>query len=254
VNYQDTLNLRVGSRNSRYRYAVRLVTTMGAAPAFSNYAMISPLFDLALPPTEIQVKQRETETEITWTAPRANENGTTPANVAAYNLYRRTGEPNGAFVRINPEPLRTTRFIDRNFQFGAKYEYVVRALSLPVGSAILSSAIESDMSAPLAYTPKDTFPPAAPTPVTIASIGGIVSLYWPFGSEPDLAGYNIYRAEDENTPPEKWIKLNPQLHKTASFRDDKVQIGKQYFYRIAAVDAYNNESERSAVVSEIVNP
>ena len=107
---------------------------------------------------------------------------------------------------------------------------------------------------PLAHTPKDTFPPVAPGPVTIASIGGIVSLFWPLNQETDIAGYNLYRAEQENTPPEKWIKLNPQLHRTASFRDDRVQVGKQYFYQITAVDIYGNESARSATVSETVNP
>ena len=65
---------------------------------------------------------------------------------------------------------------------------------------------------------------------------------------------HIYRADDEDAPPDKWIKLNPQLHKTASFRDERVQVGKKYFYQITAVDAYGNESARSETVSETVAP
>jgi fibronectin type 3 domain-containing protein len=80
----------------------------------------------------------------------------------------------------------------------------------------------------------------------------MVSLFWPLSAEPDVVGYNVYRAEDENVPPEKWVKLNPELHKTASFRDDKVEVGKKYFYQITAVDAYSNESARSETVSETV--
>ncbi len=254
ITYPDSLNLSNGARNSRYRYAVQLVSDGGAAADFSNYATITPLFNLALPPAGLQAKQRETEVEIAWSAPASNEDGTAPANIAGYNIYRRAGESKDPFVKLNAEPLRETRLIDRNFQFGAKYEYVVRALSLLPGNASLTSAIESNESAILSYTPKDTFPPAAPAPITIASIGGIVSLYWPLNPEPDVAGYNIYRAEDEKTPPDKWIKLNPQLHKTASFRDDKVQVGKQYFYQVAAVDNYGNESARSAAASEVVAP
>jgi hypothetical protein len=253
ITYPDPLNLKNGLRNSRYRYAVRLVTSMGATADFSNYALITPLFELALPPVRLQANQRETETEITWSAPTANENGTSPANVTAYNIYRRVDGSNDPLTRLNTEPLLETRFVDRNFQFGAKYEYVVRALSLLPGDPSLNNAIESDTSS-LVYTPKDTFPPAEPTPITIASIAGIVSLYWPLNSEPDVVGYNIYRAEDEKAPPDKWIKLNPQLHKTASFRDDKVQVGKQYFYQVSAVDASSNESSRSAIVSELVAP
>ncbi|MGH9846770.1 MAG: hypothetical protein ACREEM_49355, partial [Blastocatellia bacterium] len=122
ITYTDALDLKTASRDVRYRYAVRLINTSGTAADFSNYAVIEPLFDLALPPAGLQAKQREKEIEITWTAPAANENGATPANVAAYNLYR-----NG--VRINPEPLTGLRFVERDFQFGATYEYNVRALS-----------------------------------------------------------------------------------------------------------------------------
>ncbi len=247
ITFSDALDLKTTSRDVRYRYAVRLINTSGTAADFSNYAVIEPLFDLALPPAGLQTRQREKEIEITWTAPTANENGASPANVAAYNLYR-------AGIRINPEPLTEPRFIDRDFQFGATYEYAVRALSYLPNNASLASAIESNPSESLTYSPKDAFPPAAPTSLTIASINSTVSLFWPLNAEPDVAGYNIYRAEDEKTPPDKWIRLNPQLHKTASFRDDRVEVGKLYFYQITAVDVYGNESARSITVSEVVSP
>jgi len=251
ITYRDPLDLKTAARNRRYRYAIRLVNAAGQAADFSNYATAEPLLDLSLPPTDLKATQREKEIELSWAPPAANESGTSPANVAGYNLYRRTGE---SVVRLNAEPLQQPRFIDRNFAFGAEYQYTVRALSLLPGNAAVSAAIESNESAPLAHTPKDTFPPAAPGPVTIASIGGIVSLFWPLNQETDVAGYNLYRAEDETTPPDRWITLTPQLHKTASFRDDRVQVGKQYFYQITAVDIYGNESARSATVSETVNP
>src|SRR5262249_56632036 len=122
------------------------------------------------------------------------------------------------------------------------------------GSASLSDVIESDASRPFNHTPKDTFPPAPPKPITIASINSIVSVFWPLSAEPDVVGYNIYRTEDENAPPEKWVKLNSDLYKTASFRDDHVQVGKKYFYQITAVDASGNESARSETASETVAP
>lgn len=249
--YRDSLDLKTTARNQRYRYAIRLVNEAGQAADFSNYANATPLLDLSVPPADIKATQREKEIELNWAPPAINESGTTPANVAGYNLYRRIGD---TVVKLNAEPLEQPRFIDRTFTFGATYQYTVRALSLLPGSTSLNAAIESNESLPLAHTPKDTFPPIAPGPVTIASIGGIVSLFWPLNQETDIAGYNLYRAEEENTSPEKWIKLNPQLHKTASFRDDRVQVGKQYFYQITAIDIYGNESVRSVTVSETVNP
>jgi hypothetical protein len=249
VVYNDTLNMKGEVENRRYRYAVRMFNTAGQAYDFSNYATIEPLLNLAQPPAKLEAKQAETQIEITWDPPEGNMNETSPANVAGYNIYRRQG---GAFSKINAEPLREPRFFDRNFQFGANYQYVVRSLSFKPGSASLSESIESDDSPTFDHTPKDTFPPAPPKPLTIASINSMVSLFWPLSAEPDVVGYNVYRADDENAPPEKWVKLNPELHKTASFRDDKVQVGKKYFYQITAVDAYGNESARSETVSETV--
>jgi hypothetical protein len=251
VVYHDALNVKGELQNKRYCYAVRMFNTAGQAYDFSNYARIEPLLNLAQPPAKLAAKQAETKIEISWDPPEGNMNETSPANVAGYNIYRRQG---GSFNKINAEPLREPCFVDRNFQFGGDYQYVVRSLSFKPGSASLSESIESEDSPPLDYTPKDTFPPAPPKPVTIASINSLVSLFWPLSAEPDVVGYNVYRAEDENVPPEKWVKLNPELHKTASFRDDKVQVRKQYFYQITAVDAYGNESARSETVSETVAP
>jgi hypothetical protein len=251
VVHNDPLNLKSELQGKRYRYAVRVFDASGRGGRFSNWAMIEPLLNLALPPAGLEAKQVEKQIELTWEAPAGNMNETSPANIAGYNVYRRQG---GAFNKINDEPLREPHFIDRDFQFGADYQYVVRSLSFKPGSASLSEAVESDDSKPLNHTPKDTFPPPPPTPITIASINRIVSLFWPLSAEPDVLGYNIYRAEEEGAPPEKWVKINPELHKTASFRDDHVQEGKKYFYQITAVDASGNESERSEVVSEKVAP
>jgi hypothetical protein len=251
VVYNDALDMRSELRNKRYRYAVRMFNASGQPADFSNYAIIEPLFNLSLPPDGLKAKQFETRIEITWDRPTGNMNETSPANVAGYNIYRRQGD---SVNRINPEPLREARFIDRNFQFGANYQYIVRSLSFTPGKADLNEAIESNDSPPLNYTPKDTFPPTPPKPVTIASINSMVSLFWPLNAEPDVVGYNVYRAEDENAPAEKWIKLNPELHKTASFRDERVQVGKKYSYQITAIDAYGNESARSETVSETVAP
>ncbi len=251
ITWEDHLEVKSEQRNSRYRYAVRMFNTAGQPADFSNYAMITPLFNLSLPPTALKAKQSETQIEITWDAPAENVNETSPANVAGYNIYRRQGE---SVFRINTEPLREPRFIDRNFQFGANYQYTARSLSFTPGKASLSEAIESNESDPLEYMPKDTFAPAPPNPVTIASINSMVSLFWPLSAEPDVVGYNIYRSQDENAQPEKWIKLNPELYKTASFRDERVQVSMKYFYRITAIDTYGNESARSETVSETVAP
>ncbi|MBI1762523.1 MAG: hypothetical protein HYR56_13905 [Acidobacteria bacterium] len=254
ITHQDPLDLRQQPKGLRYRYAVRLFNQAGRGADFSNYATITPLTELASAPPHPSFTLTQTELVITWSPPETNENGTRPANIAGYNLYRKTG---ANVTKLNAQPLKDTRYVDKAFQFGVTYEYFVRSLSaqLPAPSNTkLNETIEGNASETLVVTPKDTFAPTAPASITIASINGQVSLFWPSNPEADLAGYNIYRAEDEAAPTDKWIKLNARLHTPTTFRDDRVQVGKRYFYQITAVDTANNESSRSATVSETVNP
>jgi hypothetical protein len=251
ITFQDTLDLKSLSGPMRYRYAVRPVNQAGRPAGFSDYALVTPLAEIAEPPTNLRPQLSQTELEIVWSPPAANESGRGPANLVGYHVYRRAGE---SVVRLNAQPVREPRFVDRTFQFGTPYEYTVRSLSLPAPGAPLAEAIESNESAAMALTPQDTFPPSVPTSITIASINGIVSLFWPANPEPDVAGYNIYRSEDEQAPPAAWVKLNARLHTPTTFRDERVQVGKQYFYQLTSVDTAGNESPRSETKSEVVNP
>ncbi len=251
ITYQDVLDLKSLPGQLRYRYAARIINRAGQPGSFSNYALITPLVELATPPTRLNYRLSQTELEVSWSPPEANENGRRPANIAGYNIYRRKADE---VVKLNTQPVQEARFVDRSFQFGTSYEYFVRSLSLPTPGASITEAIESNDSVTLSITPQDSFPPSAPSSITIASVAGIVSLFWPANPEPDVAGYNIYRSEDPSWPPQQWIKLNTQLHTSTTFRDERVQIGKQYFYQLTAVDSSGNESPRSETKSEIVNP
>jgi len=250
ITYSDEINLKSAQANTRYRYAVRIVNPAGRAGDLSQYAMLPLLVEMAHPPTNLITQLSEPQIDITWSPPATNENGT-PAKPAGYNIYRRSG---GALVKLNPEPLGQPRFEDRKFQFGTAYEYFVRSLSLSSASAKLADALESNDSETVTITPKDTFPPSAPTDISIASINGVVSLFWPSNPESDLAGYNIYRAEDENAPPATWPKLNPQLLIPITFQDRRVQVGRRYCYQLTAIDKAGNESARSETKCEVVNP
>jgi hypothetical protein len=251
VTFDDPLEIKPNISPSRYRYAVRVVDRNGRSGDLSNYAIIGPLADLARPPGNVTARVAQFDIEITWSPPQSNESGSTPANVAGYNIYRKTGD---ALARLNATPITELKYSDRGFQFGETYEYFVRTVSFRSGSSNLSDAIESNDGPVITVTPKDTYAPAPPDSIKVASINAIVSLFWPSNSEPDLAGYNIYRSEDESLPPERWLKLTPRLHTPTTFRDDKVQVGKKYYYQLTAVDTSGNESARSVTISETVNP
>jgi fibronectin type 3 domain-containing protein len=75
-----------------------------------------------------------------------------------------------------------------------------------------------------------------------------VDVVWSPDTEADLAGYNIFRHQ-ENQPP---VKLNSEPVKTPSYRDSQVQGGKKYYYSVSAIDERNNESAKSEEASEQV--
>lgn len=256
ITYVDPLEMKSIRSGLRYRYAVRVINLNGAAGDLSNYVTILPLGDVAAPPTGLGATQQEREIVLTWQVPTTNSTGSVPVNLAGYNVYRRVAESTDPPQRRNSAPLRDPVFRDHGFQFGTSYEYVVRAISQPptaVPENAAATAIESDESAVLLHLAKDTFPPAAPTAVTIASINRVVSIFWPLNPEADVAGYQIYRAEEENGQPSTWQRLNPQLHQSGTWRDDRVVVGRTYLYQITAVDRFGNESARSETVRETVN-
>jgi fibronectin type 3 domain-containing protein len=150
---------------------------------------------------------------------------------------------------LNPEPLGDPNFTDTKFKYAVPYIYTVRALSQ--GSTGL---IESADSTPVPHTPVDTFKPSAPDPVSIASANSVISLFWPTSPEHDVVGYIVYRSESLNAQPQDWTRLTPEPMTTVTYRDERVRLGRRYYYRVTAIDGFKNESESSTIVSEVANP
>ena len=252
LEYTDVVNLTDVQQvaSTRLRYAVRYVNKHEQAALFSNTVAVEPAPGIALPPANLALANQDQDTvTISWSPPEANVDGTQPATVVGYNLYRRNAKRANAGEPINAEPITATTFTDTKFQYGVDYIYVARALSQGA-----NGLIESADSAPLRVSPKDTFPPSTPEPVTIASANGVISLFWPSVPERDLVGYDVYRADAADAPDGQWVKLTPQPITPVTFRDDRVQIDHTYFYRVTAIDRFNNESKPSRVVSETVHP
>ena len=252
LQFIDAVNLTNSKQlaNTRLRYAIRYVNKRGQAALFSNTVALEPAPGVSLPPTDLRAPNQDQDAiTLSWNPPAANVDGTTPASVVGYNVYRRRAKRESGGELLNSEAITGTSFTDSKFQYQVDYVYVVRALSQGA-----NGLVESADSEPLALTPVDTFAPAAPDPVSIASANGVISLFWPTSPERDVIGYNVYRADSADTPDKEWIKMNDQPVTTVTFRDDRVVIDQTYFYRVSAVDRFNNESKRSRLVSETAHP
>jgi hypothetical protein len=149
---------------------------------------------------------------------------------------------------LNPEPLTATQYPDKKFKFGEKYFYFVRSVSLGTEG----KQVESLDSNTIALSQPDLYPPAAPDLAPPNAAPGRIALFWSANSEPDLAGYILWRSTDPNLAKDKWTKLTPALYSKTTYTDTNVETGKTYYYYIKAVDNAGNTSEPSQVVSETV--
>jgi hypothetical protein len=93
----------------------------------------------------------------------------------------------------------------------------------------------------------DKTPPATPgTPTAIRS-GTIVLLNWTANPEPDLAGYEVFRAPTSGGP---YQQTGPFLDHP-SFIDPSASTTAPSYYVIRAVDSSGNRSEPSAEISAV---
>jgi len=158
LTYVDQLDM--GGEPSRLRYAIRYVNAAGQRAAFSNFFLMEPAARVAAAPAITGRELSETANTIKWEAPSKNIDDSTPVNLLGYNVYRRLEtqtEPEAKL--LNTEPVTATQYSDKQFKFGEKYLYFVRAVSL--GSE--GKPIESLNSNTLELSQVDLYPPSAPS-------------------------------------------------------------------------------------------
>jgi len=243
--YRD--QLQFSGQAVRLRYAIRFVNSAGQKAGFSNYYLLEPAAAIASAPTSLSTSLSQDAVTLSWTSPPANVDGTTPANILGYNVYRSPSDKQPAKL-LNQQPVTTANYRDEFFEFGKEYFYFVRAVSTGAGG----DPVESGESNIVTIRPVDTFPPSAPAAVTLAATPSTISIFFAANPENDIAGYRVYRAADLNLDRSKWEVLTPTPLGTNTFQDTTVEKGRTYHYYITAVDKAGNVSEASEVVSETV--
>lgn len=243
LTYQDSLDF--AGQPVRLRYAIRFVNSSGQKAAFSNFLLIEPTARVAVPPSGVKANESEDAILLNWNIPQTNVDGSKPANVLGYNIYRKATASND-FKVLNNQPITSNQYADNFFEFDKTYDYMVRTVSLG-GNAEPIESLDSNV---FTLNPKDTFPPSAPGGLTIAVAPNSLSVFFATNPEKDIAGYQIYRTLNTALPKSEWQLLTKELLTTNIFQDTKVESGKTYFYYIIAVDKAGNASEPSEIVSE----
>ena len=239
-------------------YLVRTRASRKRASANSNFISVR-LFPV---PERVSVQSRVTESaiELAWTAPTRTSGGDPLGAISGYRVYRGEIEPSSAEAASKdlsqarwklPLALlaaaEETAYRDTLFDFGRTYVYIVRSVV-----SVDGAPLESSDSELVVITPRDTFPPAAPQNVAAAVLPGatpdalLVDLSWSINLETDLAGYRVYRSEQQGA---RGQLVTPEPLPAPAYRDTSVLPGRRYWYSVTAVDRAGNESEPSTIVA-----
>jgi len=241
---RDDLSLADRSQiySKAFRYSVRFVNRKKQSAGWSNQSIVAPV-PIPPPPSNLSFDVSQDYIRLKWAAPVENMDGSTPPRIAGFNIYRSEDPKYFPPGPLNPDPTRGPEFDDRSFQFDKTYYYSVSI----VGSREHPYA-ESLASPALMVVPRDTFPPGTPQNLNAVAAGPAVMLLWMAPPERDVAGYRIYRQEDGEAAPRL---LEPEAVKTLSYRDEKVQQGKKYSYRVSTVDTHGNEGKAAEAEVEV---
>ncbi|MGA7339022.1 MAG: hypothetical protein WBE72_11850 [Terracidiphilus sp.] len=163
-----------------------------------------------------------------------------------------------------PEPVMQTllvregtqqgRALDKDIRFGESYAYRAQGVAeVTLDGQKLELA--GPFSPPVRIDATNIFPPDAPKGLAAVATAGdtagaaAIDLSWQPNTEADLAGYIVYRRED-NSP---WQRISPaQPVVGPGYHDPGVQPGRTYFYAVTAIDQEGLESARSAEAQETV--
>jgi chitodextrinase len=192
-----------------------------AAAVFKPFgAIVFGTVDQAPPatPQGLAATAGSRQVTLSWTS-------STEPDLSGYYIYQNGRRINNTLVRAIPNTIT-------GLTNGTAYGFQVAAADLSGNESLRSVTVTS--------TPRDVTPPAVPTGLSVGSGVNQLSLTWNANSEPDLAGYNIYR---------NGSKVNGTPLNATSYTDTGLTNGTTYKYEVTSVDADGNESGRSAPVS-----
>jgi hypothetical protein len=240
-------------------YIIRTRASKKRASGDSNDVSVR-VYPVPEPIAKPEARVTEPAIELSWTVPARTSGGDPLTAFSGYRIYR--GELDAASAEAAAAdfskakwkspltllaPSDETAYRDTLFDFGKTYVYIVRSVVLVDGNAL-----ESSDSVPAIVSPRDTFPPAAPQNLVAVVLPGatpgsvLVDLSWSINLETDLAGYRVYRSEQQNT---HGVLITTELLLAPAYRDTSVDSGLRYWYSVTAVDRAGNESEASAAVA-----
>ena len=232
------------------RYGITATRDRKKVSEISPLVAIRPLVPPG-EPTGLTALVQEGLVCLEWERPAAMLDGSRPATVEAYAVFRRECLPGAE--PVYEEPIAVEKFewlADRTVRPDRKYCYTVRGIptSVPRPAGLPRGHEEPVALGPpaeevLADT-RDVFPPPAPEGFQVLPEQDGNRLVWNPVLAPDLDHYRIYRRSGPAAP---WERLPFAASDTTWFVPG---LDPHAQYALTAVDRSGNESPRSEAASE----
>jgi hypothetical protein len=269
VSFEDVLPTALIAPQNQFTYAIEAVNQRGRSAGLSNQVLV-PLVPTAPPPPEFRATLDAQGPLLHWEM--TSVPAFPPGITCRLRIYRRStaAEPapglhhpaaalrraaaKPGYVLVAEQPCRSGpgQARDESFEWEKDYEYKAVAVTVIAAPGRAAVEVEGDDSELAPLVTHDVFPPAVPSNLqaVFSSVGQkpFIDLTWAPDTEPDLAGYRVYR-RTAGTP---FAVVSPGTLKSPAWRDTDVQPGQTYFYTVTAIDVRGNQSAQSAPASETV--
>lgn len=254
ASYADKLpaDLQSDMPSASITYAVEVLNRGRRGAGISNRVRVSLTRTLP-PPTDFQAQVTAQGIVLSW-ANNIPAVSPEPSIHYLYRVYRREqGAQQAALVgEVQGGSDPRVSLTDTAFEWQKTYDYHAEAVTVIAEPNKPEIQVEGDDTPTTTIFANDTFPPGVPSGLQAVYSGPgqqpFIDLVWAPVTDIDLAGYNVYRHEEEMAA----TKLNAELVKTPAYRDTSVVSGKRYIYAVTAVDVHGNESALSGEANEAV--
>lgn len=208
-----------------YFYKLKAVDNAGNNSLMSS-AIYSVAKDSSAPPPPSNITYEISEDNgsvlLNWEQPSIGD-------LQGYFVSR--GYRSNQAIKLTPNSITGPKFVDKDdFHPGHTYYYYIAAIDL--------SFNQSDKSMIRVQIPDDE-PPLEPKSCSrIKNKAGYIQISWQPSMSLDVKKYKIYRYHKDNQE-----LLTVSEGKRYTVLDSTITKGKKYYYSVAAVDSFDNQSE-----------
>lgn len=173
------------------------------------------------PPAGLSAENRREGIALSWPPVQG---------AAALGVYRSIPVAREPLVPFVVLPGDAVDWLDTGIRDGDVWVYRLRALAGDAPGAVASAA-----AGPVEVTVVDRFAPEPPDGLELVPRADGVDLFWALAAEPDVAGYLVWR-RDEDRAESEWERLTPEPVPRTWFTDLAAPMGRTLAWSVSAVD------------------